>query len=293
VDGNGVAQYTPAYFSSKFARIFEYDFGMQGMLRELKKSLYRVPGTCIINYDIVASHPSFILEFFKHYDVLDENDDVLIAYVQGNLKHTYAEQAQLPVDVWKELFNSLWCGGCYGNHPYQSAVFKTLVEYCSNYHSEKRPNDLFKDFREVAGPFIAVANKWLQLLQDKIIPELTRVDSFTKEPRSRVEDAMSYVENRTQDIFVLPGEINSGDLSEIAAFFLQGWESEFIFNVMILADQHGLHVLSNEHDGLVIQAPDETGITLETIEKARELSELHPHETFIKLDKDIFSKVSK
>ena len=199
------------------------------------------------------------------------------------LKQSYADQIGIPVDVWKDCFNSLWCGGFQGNNIQWSAVSKIIGKYTALHDLKENTQEILRKFETLASPFIRTAKRWLSLIEETIVPELLHCNEQKKQ----------CIKNAVGNVFILSDEEQksiSEYLSEIAAFLLQGMESNYIFHLMILAHQYGYRILSNEHDGIVIESMTSVGLVDEIQEKAKIESGLEQYELFPRLKETIYSQ---
>ena len=231
VNSKGVGQYVPAYKFSRTGRMFEVGGGMQGVSSRWKKAAYDLPN--VRNYDLKSSQIVALLELGRNY-LPPESIDTLEAYIDSN-KQVYADTAGIPTELWKAGLMALFFGSNLAPN-LKCEVYKNFFNYYG--HDKAIANMHFQNFRTVACPFVQVKNEWFKAL--KII-----VEEF-----SYRSDRSYCIKNAMSKIFKLDKGYSMGELS---AHMLQGLEGAYIFALINDSWKYSYEVLSNEHDGIVVE----------------------------------------
>lgn len=262
VDENGIARYTPAYTSCSTGRIIEIG-GMQGMMKELKRVAYDIPGYQVWNYDLRSSQIAAALDLFEqHVRFYPE----LKSYIKNRqAKYVFAEKANMPVDVWKTCMTCLWFGGRIARNK-GSSIYREITTYFKHNEVENdSPEAMLERFKLVAKPFISISKEWMEFLKTTFLSEY------------RIKDGKHYyVENHCGMVLEVPSpenKVKSEFLRKFSSFILQGLECSCIQNLMLICDREGYSVLSNEHDGLILSS--DQSLRFDLIDEAREKSEFY------------------
>ncbi len=153
----------------------------------------------------------------------------------------------MDVDLWKQCLLSLFFGASTEKEVYisqeeqiEGGIYSGIVDWCNKSDAFLDPDILFANFLLVAQPFVEVRDKWLGIIKKRIMPQ----EAYTRKGKQ-------YLDNAVGKTMIIPRKINQKILREISAFLLQGLESSFIYNVMLLSDDYGFEVRSCEYDGLI------------------------------------------
>jgi hypothetical protein len=257
-NGEVIIGYIPCYKGSTTGRLYERG-GMQGIRRDFKRAGYSGLYN-LLNLDVRSCHINIIAELCRK---AGSPIPLLEDYAQApQAKISWAQQANIPIDLWKECMIGLLYGARMGE-PLKKKIAFWYQDNVSSYTKEDIER-AYENFQRVALPFLTARQTWHKILRAKIIPQ------HTQKHRKGQPDTLKNACGAE-----VPLDEFGRDINKIAAFICQGIESAFICHLTCLSKEHGFKVRSLEHDGMVVTNSLFKGlfpIVPYAVEQARELS---------------------
>ena len=219
-------------------RLYEIAGGVQGLTRESKKVNWSGPD--IYNYDIRSCVLAALSIFC---DKLGINHKTIDNYVNNpDSKYEYATSIGVSVDCWKQSLISLIFGAKINRSGAPTVAIRNDV-------GRDNFDRVYNKFLEISEPIRFVISEWLSKVQHYSI-------------------SMANSKGIIYNPVLCPLGLESLEFKKpgkLSAFFLQGLECKFIYNLILASKESTFQVLSYEFDGLITKGK----IPQEVIEQAR------------------------
>ena len=275
---NNFITYQPAFQSQGSGRLTELDGCYQNISRELKGAMFKDTG--YKNYDLKSSQ---ILGAKAEFEAASLDTKWFDEYVKRG-KHYYANKIGISVDCWKGILLSILFGGfpkINKDGSLRKIKKKDLIKYkcIKNYifpeleielewlpskreHEIKDPKCqidkayiILKEITELCKPLIVNVNFWHDFIAENYI-ELTNGRGgkiyFCENQCKKKLYLNDFIKKSDKKKFVLSSE----GKRKLAAHILQGKEATFVHYLTMLStdpDYGGYKVVSNQHDGLIVE----------------------------------------
>ena len=252
-DKKGWYRYLVLCHMAKTGRLCESN-GFQGLSRISKYLLVKdIPN--VYNYDISSSQIRALLQFLDHIgynykDSFNEEDKKSfknVEYLKEYLikdKSIIADRLGITVEDWKKILYSVVFGSNPDNP--QGTVRKILLKYKEvdlDYFNHIK-NTLFSPIR-LWLKYVRQYSEDFELTYDNKVLLNSILRHYPNIDIDLTEDKMLY----NGVIFMKLDSIYLRDVKTLSAFWLQGLEASYIYNLIALAPNE---VLSNEHDGIIV-----------------------------------------
>ncbi|WP_411281477.1 hypothetical protein [Gemmatimonas sp.] len=222
--------YVPAYDLTSTGRIAEIGGGVQGCSRVMKNAaLGAVPD--LRNYDLSNAQARALLQELDGSGV-----DVrwLRRYVTDPaIREGVAMDAGVSIGTLKSSFYAVLMGGTFA--PVEGAA---IMGYVAGEVGRARAPEVLAALAGELRELQRIVDDWLVVLRSASI-------QTERAPRGRIR-------NRCGMSRPIPARDDAAAWRELRAFVLQGWEKNYVFNLMKLGKRHGFVPVSDQHDGLVV-----------------------------------------
>lgn len=235
---------------------------INNLTRYTKHILFERNKTQIYNYDIKSSQVSALLLYLDktvnlltndQLDILNSTIKYLYDYIKNpEAKYEYAKRLNIPVDDWKRLFYSVIFGASTTNQFQTPMSILNCHKYKANLEEYKIICDtLFKPVEIWLNVIPKFINNF-QLTDAEYNDYLEYVKLSIKNKDTKIfNNFISYDKNNliyNGITFIPKDNLRIRNSKFISAYFLQGIESLFVFN---LVNQYPGSVISYEYDGLL------------------------------------------
>lgn len=241
------------YRSSSSGRSTAVGGGFQNASREMKQvMLGNIPN--VFNYDMESSQDRILLEFLDEAGIpcpwLEEG------LAGKDFKTEIAAQTGLSRETVKRCLHALKMGASVHKRRTNS-----VYEYIADDVGEEAAGAMLERFAACVRPLTDALAEWHAYLTGR----------WLEENAYRARANRRYVKNAIGKPFCVDAWGKNERGRKLAAHVLQGRESQFIHNLVLLSDRYGFDVLSLQHDGVITrgEVPDAA------VEEVRQLTGMH------------------
>jgi len=258
--------YTPVHEVLKTGRLIERGGGFQNANRYFKYLLLMDTG--YVNYDLKSSQAYVLQQFFDKFEIECEWLD---NYLESkDIKTKIAKKLGITVELWKKFLYSIFFGSTLGTNNrlyyingeefeiHRASVCELLKKDYPNTY-KKIYEKIYKELRELLSASKKLRSKLL-VSKDKTISYKSNGARYWKNASCKFLKEFCMVDGElynTETMKLATKNESSKFKKQLAAFILQGTESSFIHNLTNLCSDNNIKVFHNEHDGLVMEKPDE------------------------------------
>lgn len=241
---DGLWTYEPAYRIASTGRVTAKGGALQSCSRAMKVAAYvGVPE--LRNYDLRASQARILIQFLCEAGI---DAGWIERYgADPEAKHVAAAYVRVPVEVWKEALYTLLMGARTPSVRQAARSKGAVVEAIRRGAEPGTFEQTYTRFLDYTADLRVSLSAWHEwLATDFVEGTATRNNVIGKRFVANEVGAKVAVE-----------DLGAGRAwrlkARLAAFLLQGREAAFTHSLAASSLEYGFSVLSNEHDGLVVQ----------------------------------------
>lgn len=234
MDSMGIARFPIPYCVTATGRLAFVGGGTMSCSSAMKRAGYS--GLSVTNYDIKSSQATILRDMLNELEI----DATWLEYYLAGDKEEYANEAGLPVKVWKTVLYALLMGARLP-HPSTAAMSKgEIARAVWRVHGPEGFESGYAKLYKTICPLAKAIRHW----HERIILDLEGGQRGRGRPRHHRNDVgMPFIND--------PADCPWQRAAKLAAHLLQGREAYFIDHLILTGVRHGFVPIAHEHDGIV------------------------------------------